>query len=379
MPFKRKTLTELRAQNQQFLRSELNDPGALLRFSNLRILADMDAGMAHLHYGYLDYIAKQVTPFTATDEWLDAWAALKRKYRKPPTAASCEKVRFTGMADSVVPQATRLNRGDGYQYQVTHEGKIDKTGQVIVPVMAILPDISDAPEGGGKAGNSPKETKLTLDIPLAGVDAEAITLEPMSGGADIEDEEIFRQRMLLAFQNPPQGGSDMDYVGWANEVAGVTRAWVKRRLVGAGTVGVYIMCDNNENKGFPSGKDGVASKETYAVHASGDQLRVADHLYDLQTVTALVWVCSPIAKKIDFAFAGIKNIAAETQQQIEKAIDNVFFDKGDPCGEAKIHLSDLQFAIADIPGTGGFVLKKPQNNLAFNVGELPVRGEITYL
>lgn len=379
MPFKRKTLSELRTQNQQFLRSELNDPGALLRFSNLRILADMDAGMAHLHYGYLDYIARQVTPFTATDEWLDAWAALKRKYRKPPTAASCEKVRFTGVTGTSIPKATQLNRGDGYQYQVTTDGTIGSDGQAILPIMAILPAVNDAPEGGGKAGNSPKETKLTLAVALAGIDVDVITLEPISGGADVEEEETFRQRMLAAYQNPPQGGSDKDYVGWANEVAGVTRAWVKRRLAGAGTVGVYIMCDGNDNQGFPVGKDGVAAKEPYAVHASGDQLRVANHLYDFQTVTALVWVCSPIAKKVDFILDGLSHINPETRQQIEKAIETVFFDKGDPRGEAKLAVSDLQFAIADIPGTAGFVLKKPQENLDFNVGELPVRGEITYL
>jgi uncharacterized phage protein gp47/JayE len=36
----------------------------------------MDAGMSHLHYAYLDYIALQTNPFTATDEWLAGWMAL---------------------------------------------------------------------------------------------------------------------------------------------------------------------------------------------------------------------------------------------------------------------------------------------------------------
>ncbi|MGR8802107.1 hypothetical protein ACPZ8I_30855, partial [Klebsiella variicola subsp. variicola] len=42
---------------------------------NLKVLADMDAGMAHLHYAYLDYIGRQCTPFTSTDEWLAGWMA----------------------------------------------------------------------------------------------------------------------------------------------------------------------------------------------------------------------------------------------------------------------------------------------------------------
>jgi uncharacterized phage protein gp47/JayE len=35
----------------------------------------MDAGMSHLHYAYLDYIALQTNPFTSTGEWLAGWMA----------------------------------------------------------------------------------------------------------------------------------------------------------------------------------------------------------------------------------------------------------------------------------------------------------------
>ncbi|VTN15529.1 Uncharacterized homolog of phage Mu protein gp47 [Raoultella terrigena] len=77
MPFKRKTLSELRTDNRQFMQAELEKVGALLRFGNLKVLADMDAGMAHLHYAYLDYIARQTNPFTSTEEWLAGWMALK--------------------------------------------------------------------------------------------------------------------------------------------------------------------------------------------------------------------------------------------------------------------------------------------------------------
>ena len=44
MPFKRKTLSELRQENRQFMQAELESVGALLRFGNLKVLADMDAG-----------------------------------------------------------------------------------------------------------------------------------------------------------------------------------------------------------------------------------------------------------------------------------------------------------------------------------------------
>lgn len=62
MPFNRPTLSELRQRNQSYIQSELKTGGNLLRFSNIGVISDADAGMAHLHYGYLDYIVRQATP-----------------------------------------------------------------------------------------------------------------------------------------------------------------------------------------------------------------------------------------------------------------------------------------------------------------------------
>ncbi|WP_340620305.1 baseplate J/gp47 family protein [Xenorhabdus siamensis] len=378
MPFKRKTLTELRAQNRSYLQSELQETGPLLRFSNMGVLADMDAGMAHLHYGYLDYIARQTTPFTATDEWLSGWAALKKIFRKPATAAHCEQYQFTGMAGAVIPAGTRLNRGDGYQYQTLTETRIDTNGQGNVSLIALLPESTEDDSGGGAAGNAPSGTVLTLDQSLAGVDVEGTAIAPITGGADIEKEADFRSRMLLAYQGTPQGGSSDDYKQWALSVPGITRVWVRPRAAGAGTVGVYIMCDNNAQGGFPIGTDGVSSHEPYAVHATGDQLRVADALYALQPVTALVWVLSPIKYRIDFTLHGLSHVSTDVTARINEAIDNVLFENGNPDGSGRIFISELQYAIAGIPGTTGFVITSPAENIALPVGHLPVRGEVKY-
>ncbi len=379
MPFKRKTLSELREQNEQFLRSELKEPGALLRFSNMRILADMDAGMSHMHYGYLDYIAKQTTPFTATGEWLAGWGALKRIFRKAPQRAQCQSVKATGISGTVIPKGSKLNRGDGYQYQTTAEATINAQGESIVSLIAILPDINKNPEGGGSLGNSPSGTQLTLDISIVGISAEFLAIEPIVGGTDIEPEEAFRSRILEAYQNPSQGGNSADYIGWAKEVPGVTRAWVRRRLLGAGSVGVYIMCDANTNDGFPIGTDGPATKEVYQIHATGDQLRVADYLYDLlQSVTALVWVCSPIAKKINFVFSGLSHIDQETKRKLEGAIDGFFYEKSNPADVNIINPADIDRAIFAALGLVGYRLVSPSAEIELGIGEIPVRGEIVY-
>ncbi|WP_370658210.1 baseplate J/gp47 family protein [Edwardsiella tarda] len=380
MPFKRPTLSELRDENRKFMQAELEDVGALLRFANLKVLADMDAGMGHLHYAYLDYIALQTNPFTSTDEFLAGWMAMKQVFRKPAMAAKSPLAQATGVADSIIPAGTILNRGDGYQYRTDSELKTQADGFGVVPVTAILPDITSDVTGGGARGNADAGTILTLDANIAGVDPQVTLLSAATGGADIEGEDEFRRRGLLAWQNPPQGGSDTDYKKWALEVPNVTRAWVKRRLNGGGTVGVYIMCDRNASGGFPVGTDGISQLEEWgAVRATGDQLAVADHIYPRQTDTAIVFVCSPIPKIINVEITGIKNADSTTVQGIRDALTALFFEEANPDGSGKVYLSDINRSIGDVNGTTGYILNSPTANITFAVGEIPELGEVRFV
>lgn len=390
MPFARPTLSELRARNVAFIESELRGKGlgSLLRFSNLRVLANADAGMAHLHYGYLDYISLQTTPYTATDEWLAGWAALKNVFRKPAAPAVCPQVQIAGTAGKTVMAGSTLRRSDGYEYRLDTEVQLDSGGKGTGSITAVLPDPATDPTGGGDAGNAPAGTLLTLDVAIAGVESGVCAVVAIAGGADIEDEDAFRARMLLAWQDTAQGGNDTDYERWALEVPGITRAWVVRRLTGAGTVGIYIMCDgvSGHPDGFPVGHNGVSRFEPVNANvATGDQGRVADALYPLHNVTAEVWVCAPVPLPVAFEINGISTATAETRAAIKAAIDQVFFNEGRPgvkpavdTPPVVIDLSSIELAIAGVPGTKGFLLTAPVNNITPGVGELAITGEVTY-
>lgn len=378
MPFNRPTLSELRQRNLSYIQSELKTGGNLLRFSNIGVISDADAGMAHLHYGYLDYIALQSTPYNATDEYLAAWAALKDVFRKPANPATCPIVEFSGTTGRVIAAGSLLNRADGYQYRLDHGVTIGVGGTATVSITAVLPSVLDDSSGGGVAGNADAGTSLTLDVAIDGVMSVATAIVKISGGADIESEDAFRSRMLLAYQNTPQGGNDTDYRGWALAVPGVTRCWVKRRLQGVGTVGIYIMCDSNDSGGFPIGTDGISQFEEWgAVKATGDQGRVADHIYPLQPIIATIYVCAPVAAPVNFVISGISTADSETTTAINTAIDEVFFTESEPGG--KILLSSLLLAIGDVTGTSGFILDSPTTNIQLETGQLPIRGTVTYL
>lgn len=379
MPFERPGLSELREKSRSYVTGQMDEAGALLRFSTLGILADVTAGMAHLHYGYLDWIAQQCTPATATGEYLAAWGALKGIIRKAAEAATCEEVRFTGTPGCTVGAGAVLNRADGYQYSLDAEVSIDSDGCGTGSITAVLPDPTD---DSSDDGNADAGTTLTPDVTWSGIDSTVTMVTAATGGSDIEEEETYRQRVLYAYQNPPQGGAAADYVQWALEVSGVTRAWCVNRALGFGTVGVYIMTDDDSEDnagGFPDGTDGVATDEDWTDRkATGVQLTVADYIRQYQPVTAVVYVMSPVARRIDFEIQGLSSATAALKASVESAISEVLYNVDELDGSGVIHLSDLWYAIADIEGTEGFTLVSPDSNISLSQGELPVTGTITW-
>lgn len=382
MPYLRPTLSDLKAQVAADIQSRLPGTDPLLRFSSFGVIGRALAGLAQLQYGYTDYIAKQSNPFTATDEFLEAWAALKGIYREPAAQAGAltpGQIQFTGTSGTI-PAGTSISRSDGVGYTTTSEGTVT-AGVVTVNAVA------NADPAGlvGAFGNCAVGTSMTLGVSIAGINSTGQVSVAFTGGADIEKDDSLRSRMLFAYQNPAQGGSESDYVGWARAVAGVTRAWCNPVGFGPGTVVVYTMFDQAEsgNDGFPVGTDGVATNEKRAAPATGDQLAVANSIYPLRPVTALVYSCGPIPTAIDFTITGTANFTAAQKAAIEAAISGIFVLYGSPVGTGSqngvVDLSYIDSAIAAIAGTQGFVITSPLQNIVGTTGQLPVLGNITWL
>lgn len=371
MPYARPTLTDLRNQVAQDIASALPGADALLRFSNLKITGDAQAFLAHLHYGYLDWIAKQAVPFTAADEFLEGWAALKGVFREPAAAAS-GVVTFTGASGTVIPAGAPLVRGDGKTFTVQSAGTISAGGTVAVTATA------DADPTGltGAFGNTEVGVTMTLGQAIAGVQSNGTVSTAFVGGADIETDDSLRSRMLAAYQSPPEGGDQSDYVNWARAVPGVTRAWCTPNGFGAGTVVVYVMLDSTRSAqgGFPQGSNGVAATEPRAAAATGDQLTVANYILPIQPVTALVYVVAPTANPVPFT---IKGILSAAQSLVSPAIADVFLRDGTPGGA--IPIAHVWSAIAAVSGVDDFVIQSPAADITNPAGALPTVGTITFV
>lgn len=369
MPYSRPSLTQLRQQAAADITSGLPGADGLLRFSNLNVISTVVAGFANLQYGYLDWIAKQAVPFTCDDEFLAAWGALKNVFIIPASYAT--GIWTTIATNGVFLAAGKtLQRGDGVQY-ITTADAVAASGVLVAPVIAVA---------AGAAGNCDIGTQLTLGNTIPGVNTTGTAQAAFTGGADIEDQEAFRSRVLAAFAHPSQGGAADDYIEWALEVPGVTRAWILKSGQGIGTVVVYFMMDISEaaHGGFPQGSNGVATGETRDVAATGDQLAVANYIYgpSRQPVTALVYAVAPGATSINFTIASLLPNTTAMKTAIAAAITDCFTRLASPAGT--VYMTDIQTSIAAIPGIIDFIITSPTTNVTTTTGNLPVLGTITW-
>lgn len=97
----------------------------------------------------------------------------------------------------------------------------------------------------GTIGNVSQNTVTVLLGSISGIKS-VTNKEDFKGGTDIEDEEHFRERVLVAEQEDKLSGASSDYIRWSKEVDGVGYAYVVSEWNGAGTVKVLILDKNRK-------------------------------------------------------------------------------------------------------------------------------------
>lgn len=349
MAYARPKLTELQAQATNDIEAAQPGADALLRFSPLRIFGRVAAGFAHQHYGYLDYIAKQAVPWTSSDEYLVGWGALKKVWQKGATKAASPTVQFAGAANVSLAAGVQLVRGDGVQFVTTSSGNTGAGSTLTVSAEAVTE---------GATGNCDAGTKLSLAQAVDGLQSTGTAIAAFIGGADVEEQDAFSDRVMAAYQGSPQGGAIDDYPGWATAQSGVTRAWCNPLGFGAGTVVLYIMMDEVESahQGFPQGTDGVATSETRsAVKATGDQLLIANALFGLRPATALLYVVSPLPHVFNFTISGMSTVSDATKAAVKAALADVLRRNGSPLA-GTIDRTDIEGALSGIAAAAGGVI-----------------------
>ena len=383
MPFARPTLTTLQNNVASDIAAALSvlqsspvsgltappSAGTLLRFSNLSVTGRAQAGLSNLHYGYLDWIAKQAVPFTCTDEFLEGWAALKGVYRNPAVSAS-GSLTFVGQVGTPLPIGTAVVRSDGVGFTTTSAGVVLAAGTVTVTATANV----DTTGLTGAFGNTVLGTLMTLSKSISGIQSNGSVSSAFAGGADLESNDSLRSRMLATYQAPPQGGAQSDYVTLAMQAPGVTRAWCSPNGFGVGTVVMYLMMDVTRSafSGFPQGLSGAATAETRSAPATGDLLTVANFMYTSQPAVGLLYAVAPAPQACNFSIQGL---AAALQPAATAAISGVLQAQGSPGGT--VPFGSVWAAVASA-AAGSYFALTPSTDVVCATGHLPVLGTVTY-
>lgn len=185
---------------------------------------------------------------------------------------------------------------------------------VQVTIQAVADDSGG--DGSGAIGNLQVGDVLTFANPIANVATGATVVSQVVAGADAEDPEHYRSRVIGRARNPPQGGAYADYVDWAFSVPGVVNVYPYAGNV-PGTIDIYFEVDP-DTSGDPDGIP-TSAQETAVFNAIN--LNDVSGKATRRPVSAGVLV-HPISRRaFDLRVSGLNPDSPETRAEIEAGVD----------------------------------------------------------
>lgn len=350
MPFDRPTLPELIDQGASEIESRLPGVLARVRRSLVGVINRVLAGGLSALYKYAEFLNRQTWPDLADAEYLDGHGSRWGVTRNAAVAAT-GTVRFTGVEGTAIATGTIVQRADGQQYATTTDGLI-AAGQALVPAQGLT---------AGQDSNASINIALTLSSPLLGITSSAIASTALAGGADVEDDEAYRVRILARIRKPPQGGREDDYIEWAKQVSGVTRAWVYPEEQGPGTVVVRFMRD-----------DDIAG----AIPDAGEIATVLSYIDVLRPVTASVAVVAPVAVPLNFTIE-LTPDTPSARASVQAELTDLIRRESLPGGT--ILLSHIREVISTAAGETDHTITVPAANVPHTTGQIATMGVITWV
>ncbi|MBN7120345.1 phage baseplate protein [Erwinia billingiae] len=349
--FTRPTLPQLitTIRNDILTRLASDSTLALLRRTDAEVYGRVQAAAVHTVYGYIDYLARNLLPDLADEDWLTRHANMKRCPRKPATSAAGFARWDVTISGITIPAGVTIQRDDLTTFTTT-AAATSAGGLLRVPVTC---------DTAGKAGNTDDGLAMRLVSPITGLTSAGVA-DSIKGGADVEDLEVWRARVIERWYWTPQGGADGDYEVWAKEVAGITRAWTYRHWSGRGTVGVMVANSDLINP----------TPDAASVAA------VKNHIEPLAPVAgADIYVFAPTPHTVDFQIRLNPDTTA-VRYAVEAELRSMMLRDGVPEGVLK--LSRISEAISIATGEYSHTLVSPAADITIGKGEVGVVGTISW-
>lgn len=354
MPYQTPTLSQLIQQGEQQIDHRLPN---LKRNNVVKVINRVCAALSAGEHVHLDYLAKQIIPTTADESYLIEYALYKGIARKPASKAE-GLITLDVVIQADIPKGTAFQHSPTGLTFLTLETQQARVGKVDVKVQC---------DTEGQVGNLHANTPVTLTSAILGVKPHAV-IKSMGGGADIESLSRLLARLIQRVQYPPAGGAPHDYVRWANEVPGITRAWCYPRYKGGGTTGVAIVCDDRLDI-LPTSDE--IQKVTQYIEGHRNSVT---GLWEGMPAGNELFVFAPKVKKQAFT---IRLVPATVQ--LKSAVQNAlisYFETVKP--EQKIYLSHLRAIVSNVIGEIDNSIITPSEDIQLGQGEIIQLGEITW-
>jgi len=362
MPIIPPSLSTLQARSQQDVATRIDGATPQLRRSILGAVVSALAGAICGLYGYIQQLSLRGTPFTAQGDDLAGWASLWGLTRLQPSAAA-GTATFSGGVGSVIPAATQLQSSVGIVYATLQDATIAVGGTISTALQTTIP---------GALTNQASGATLSFISAVAGVNA-AVTVDAggLVGGTDLETDDHLRARLIARLSNPPQGGSQADYVAWALSVPGITRAWCFPLYSGIGTVRVYVADDSYTGATLASATD-VANAQTYIDSVKPVGVAYVDGGGAVQNGLEVI---APTAQAVNMSIADVPDTA--DVQTFALVNLQALFATAAPEGTIKLH--QIYKALLDTPGLTDFNMSAPAADQIATAGNILTLGTVTWL
>lgn len=306
-------------------------------------LASAIAGSTFGQYAYQDYLFQQINPETADEEWLYIWAERVNQLRIPAKESQGFAI-FTGAQGVVsIPEGTQLKTADDKHYLVTIATNSDQN----VPIKSIEQ---------GEAQNLQDGTSLYLVTAVSGLDPESITSYQVSSGANIEDVDHWRERIVSTFNQRQAVGTPKDYELWAKTShADIDYAWALDNTPVLGKVTLYIgRRDNNP------------------IVSNGIKQIAQNYIDSVRLAGCHVLVTHPTTKPINISINGVSN--QTTREQITVVLQTLINEK---LGQ-RSDLTPSEIILAITPITTNFGLTSPTSIQTLDNHQLFTLGAVTW-
>lgn len=210
-----KTTQEITEQNIANIEGEINQTTPANDKAFNKVLSTTEAILFTSLYKFGIDRAKQALATTAGEDGL---TDLGNEYGVPRKVAVSTVLTATlpGTDPTIIP-ATRTFVGDSNGVRYNLDASATTTGGIAT--------LSLTAQDSGVIGNLNNGETLSIDTQVPGATTVATVTATTTTGANQENLEDWRTRILDVIRAPGGGGNAADYRNWAQETAGVVRAY----------------------------------------------------------------------------------------------------------------------------------------------------------